>query len=249
MGNGNRLSQGGNSKLVRNWYPKCHKEPISLSAMCVCFALGTPNTAALNWSLICLSIYIGKNKAEQGKHLPNTACHCSLCCTQWHTANSSQPPLRWDKHIRQRAPAQDFSVEHSCLLHIQWHIPCSAASVVCQRHAPLLGSPANSLLFQLPPWRWFTSTAHLQYVGHRAIDLWEQLQSASCFAKHRMFGRMDELKTHANSVSLLGKRVLKALWSLKDLDPGEFALAEDPIVNVGAMYLFVVLPNPFSLLP
>lgn len=82
MGNGNRLSQGGNSKLVRNRYPKCHKEPISLSAMCVCFALGTPNTAALNWSLICLSIYIGKNKAEQGKHLPNTACHCSLCCTQ-----------------------------------------------------------------------------------------------------------------------------------------------------------------------
>lgn len=165
MGNGNRLSQGGNSKLVRNWYPKCHKEPISLSAMCVCFALGTPNTAALNWSLICLSIYIGKNKAEQGKHLPNTACHYSLCCTQWHTANSSQPPLRWDKRIRQRAPAQDFSVEHSCLLHIQWHIPCSAASVVCQRHAPLLGSPANSLLLRRPPWRWLTSTAHLQYVG------------------------------------------------------------------------------------
>lgn len=51
---------------------------------------------------------------------------------------------------------------------------------------------------------------------------------------------------HSKQPIFTRKKVLKALWILKELDPEKFALAEDILEKVGAMYLFVVLPNPLS---
>lgn len=58
---------------------------------------------------------------------------------------------------------------------------------------------------------------------------------------------MNELK--AQQTAIARKNILKAPWILKDLDPEKFPLAKDLLEKVGAMYLFVVLPNPFCFLP
>lgn len=89
LGHRNRLSQGGNTQLVRNWYLKCQKEAVSVSAACVCFALNSPIITTLRMGLNLLIHIHMKGQSQMGKTLAKYGFQL-LAVLQQHTANSVQ---------------------------------------------------------------------------------------------------------------------------------------------------------------
>lgn len=160
-------------------------------------------------------MYIRKNKAEQRKHFPNAVLNCFFCQIQKHTANPLQTfsilgktQVSYFRGLQSRTSLQSTGATHTCSNVCSAHT-CSAASVAYQSRAPSLWFPTVFC-----PNAHFDTT-HIYYTptlcGQQSHTCGNSLQGkfTSCFAKHRIFRRMNELK--AQQTAIARKNILKAL--------------------------------------
>lgn len=137
--------------------------------------------------------------------MPNAVFNCLLCWMPWHTANSVQPSSVLGQthrsHLLEGSRAGLLPSRALVSLTRTVMQPLLSSQGVYRSHAPRLRFPAV-----------FCFNAHFDTGSHllsiKLNSLWEQLQTkfTSHFAKHRIFRRTNELKTHASIASLLEKK-------------------------------------------